>query len=292
MPIVQSPNPTSSGAPDEVVERQAFTRSPAGAGLQSPPVQFTPVSQSLADASEEMTFIFSERVGRALSRRRVSDGQQRLSEVQEMLEEYLHKVPDLERQHRLEALITQLNSGALHNLEQLAAYLQGFSGEISHQFVALAFARRTLAERNGTQALLALIDQALLQMLEQSGDAIDAGVRIGPLAQEAEAQGVGELQALRETYRDAIQDYKNLAAAWKDMVQRFGSAGVEGVAGFMLKALSADLDSQRGRLDPTRLGLIINDMRKLQQLKGLYGQVQAFWNATVTGEEGHGIRAF
>lgn len=292
MPIVQSPNQTASGMPEAAVESPALARSAVGAGLQSPAAQFVSASQSLADASEEMTFVLSERVGRALSRRRVSDGQQRLSEVQEMLEEYLHKVPDLERQHRLEALITQLGSSALHNLEQLAAYLQGFSSEVSHQFVALASARRALAQRAGTEALLVLIDQALLKMLDQRGEAIELGLHIGPLAQEAEALGVGDIQALRETYRDAIQDYKSLAAAWKDMVRRFGSAGIEGVAAFMLKALSADLDSPRAPLDAVRLELIIGDMRKLQQLKGLYAQVQAFWSATITGEEGHGIRAF
>lgn len=286
---IPSQTPFADGLED-VVEGLALAR--ASTGLQGPTAQYVSVSQSMADAAEEVSFVFSERVGRALSRRRVSDGQQRLSEVQEMLEEYLHKVPDLERQHRLEALITQLGSGALHNLEQLNAYLQSFSGEISHQFIALAFARRALAKKPGTEALLALIDQALLQMHDQRGEAIALGLRIGPLAQEAEAQGVGDIQRLRDTYRDAIQDYKNLATAWKDMVQRFGSAGIEGVTAFMLKALSADLDSQQGRLDPVRLGLIIDDMRKLQQLKGLYGQVQAFWRATVTGEEGHGIRAF
>ena len=261
-------------------------------GVESHSSQQVSPSQSLADISEEMTFAFSERVGRDWSRRLVSDGQLRLSEVQEMLEEYLRRVPDLERQHRLEALIAQLSSGALHNLEKLTAYLQSFSSEVSHQFVALARARRALAQKTGTEALLGLIDQALLRMSDQHGEAIELGLRIGPLAQEAAAQGVGDIQSLRDTYRDAIQDYKNLAAAWKDMVQRFGGAGVEGVAAFMLKALSADLDSQRTPLDSVRLELIIGDMRKMQQLKGLYVQVQSFWSATITGEEGHGIRAF
>lgn len=278
MPIVQSPNQVPSSE---------FAR-----GVESQNSQQVSLSQSLADIGEEMTFAFSERVGRDLSRRRVSDGQQRLSEVQEMLEEYLRRVPDLERQHRLEALIAQLGSGALHNLEQLTAYLQSFSSEVSHQFVALACARRELAQKAGTEALLVLIDQALLKMSDQHGEAIELGLRIGPLAQEAEAQGVGDIQALRETYRDAIQDYKGLRAAWEDVIQRFGNVGLEGVAAFMLKALSADLDSQRTPRDSVRLELIIGDMRKLRELKSLYLQVQEFWSATITREEGHGIRAF
>lgn len=261
-------------------------------GFESQSSQQVLLSQSLADISEEVTFAFSERVGRDLSRRLVSDGQLRLSEVQEMLEEYLRKVPDLERQQRLEALVAQLSSGALHNLEKLTAYLQSFSSEVSHQFVALACARRALAQKAGTEALLGLIDQALLKMSGEHGEAIELGLRIGPLAQEAEAQGVGDIQALRDTYRDAIQDYKGLRAAWEDVIQRFGSVSLEGVAAFMLKALSADLDSQRTPRDSVQLELIIGDMRKLRELKSLYLQVQALWSATITREQGHGIRPF
>lgn len=278
MPIVQSPNQVPSSE---------FAR-----GVESQNSQQVSLSQSLADIGEEMTFAFSERVGRDLSRRRVSDGQQRLSEVQEMLEEYLRRVPDLERQHRLEALIAQLGSGALHNLEQLTAYLQSFSSEVSHQFVALACARRELAQKAGTEALLVLIDQALLKMEYEHGEAIELGLHIGPQAQEAETQGVGDIQALRDTYRDAIQDYKDLRAAWEGVFQRFGNASIEDVTAFMLKALSADLDSQRVPKDSVRLVLIIGEMRRLQQLKNLYLQVVALLSATVNREEGHGIRAF
>lgn len=65
----------------------------------------------MADAAEELTFAFSELVEKSLAKRKISDGQARLSEVQEMLEEYLHKVPDLDRQQKLDTLVAQLSSG-------------------------------------------------------------------------------------------------------------------------------------------------------------------------------------
>lgn len=260
--------------------------------FQGERVHYVSTSQSMADAAEELTFAFSERVEKSLAKRKISDGQARLSEVQEMLEEYLHKVPDLDRQQKLDTLVAQLSSGQLTHMAQLKAYLNSFSGEVSHQFVALSFARQTLAAKTDARALLALIDQALLQMAEEHGAAIETGLSIGPLAFEAHAQGLGEVQALRDTYRDAVLDYKGLSAAWQDIQTRFASSAIEGVTGFMMKALSADLDSQQAHLDPVKLERVMSDMAKLRVLCGLSNQVHALWKALVTGEQGHGIRAF
>lgn len=260
--------------------------------FQGERAQYVDANKSLADAAEELTFAFSERLGRSLARRRVSDGQLRLSEVQEMLEEYLRKVPDLERLQKLDALITYLGRGQLNNLQQLRAYLKEFSGEISHQFVALAYARQQLAQKTDATAMLALIDQALLHMLDGQEQAVELGVRIGPLAHEAESQGVGSIQALRDTYRDAVQDYQGLASAWKDIHERFGVAGLEGVTGFMMKALSADLDSQGRWLDPVKLERVMSDMHKLRVLTGMWGGVNALYRVLVERDGCHGIRAF
>ncbi|OKO36428.1 type III secretion regulator YopN/LcrE/InvE/MxiC, partial [Pseudomonas aeruginosa] len=62
----------------------------------------------------------------------------RLSEVQAMLQEYWKRIPDLESQQKLEALIAHLGSGQLSSLAQLSAYLEGFSSEISQRFLALS----------------------------------------------------------------------------------------------------------------------------------------------------------
>ncbi len=100
--------------------------------------------------------------------------------------------------------------------------------------------------------MLALVDQALLRMADEQGLEIELGLRIEPLAAEASAAGVGDIQALRDTYRDAVLDYRGLSAAWQD----------------------------------------IRDMHKLRVLGGLAEQVGALWQVLVTGERGHGIRAF
>ncbi|MDU3957624.1 MAG: SctW family type III secretion system gatekeeper subunit PopN, partial [Pseudomonas aeruginosa] len=73
---------------------------------------------------------------------------------------------------------------------------------------------------------------------------------------------------------------------------RFAATPLERVVAFLQKALSADLDSQSSRLDPVKLERVMSDMHKLRVLGGLAEQVGALWQVLVTGERGHGIRAF
>ncbi len=249
-------------------------------------------AQSIANAAEELTFVFSERAEKSLAKRKVSDGQARVNEVEALVKEYLDKVPDLEKQQKLQDLVSNLGQGNIANMAQLQAYLKGFSGEISHQFMALSFAREQLQQRGDSPALVTLIEQALLDMAEEHGQALEIGITVSPIASEAEQQGVGDLQGLRDIYRDAVLDYSGLSAAFKDIQQRFGSSELQGVTGFMMKALSADLESQGSRVDPTKLKLVMADMHKLRLLNSLQAQVTELWQTVVTGERGHGIRAF
>ncbi|ELL4312904.1 SctW family type III secretion system gatekeeper subunit PopN [Pseudomonas aeruginosa] len=291
MDILQS----SSAAPLAPREAANAPAQQAGGSFQGERVHYVSVSQSLADAAEELTFAFSERAEKSLAKRRLSDAHARLSEVQAMLQEYWKRIPDLESQQKLEALIAHLGSGQLSSLAQLSAYLEGFSSEISQRFLALSRARDVLAgrpEARAMLALLALVDQALLRMADEQGLEIELGLRIEPLAAEASAAGVGDIQALRDTYRDAVLDYRGLSAAWQDIQARFAATPLERVVAFLQKALSADLDSQSSRLDPVKLERVMSDMHKLRVLGGLAEQVGALWQVLVTGERGHGIRAF
>ncbi|MBG4979380.1 SctW family type III secretion system gatekeeper subunit PopN [Pseudomonas aeruginosa] len=288
MDILQS----SSAAPLAPREAANVPAQQAGGSFQGERVHYVSVSQSLADAAEELTFAFSERAEKSLAKRRLSDAHARLSEVQAMLQEYWKRIPDLESQQKLEALIAHLGSAQLSSLAQLSAYLEGFSSEISQRFLALSRARDVLAGRPEARAMLALVDQALLRMADEQGLEIELGLRIEPLAAEASAAGVGDIQALRDTYRDAVLDYRGLSAAWQDIQAHFAATPLERVVAFLQKALSADLDSQSSRLDPVKLERVMSDMHKLRVLGGLAEQVGALWQVLVTGERGHGIRAF
>ncbi|EIS3740633.1 type III secretion system gatekeeper subunit SctW [Aeromonas hydrophila] len=292
MAIIQS-NPYLSAAQPEGRAAEEVSRQPAlqRGQFQGERVVLVPASQSLADAAEELTFAFSERAELSLSKRKLSDSHARISEIEALVGEYLDKVPELERQQKIKEMVSHLGSGRLANLSQLLAYLESYSGEVSEQFEALCQARTTLAGRPEMQGTLNLIEQALAKLADEQGTAIVLGARITGPATEAARQGVGSEQALRDLYRDAVQDYRALSSAWRDIHHRFGNGSLEKVTGFMMKALGADLDSQQRWLDPVKLERVMSDMHKLRLLNTLSAQVDELWLRVKEGAA-HGIRAF
>ncbi|MGS8176672.1 type III secretion system gatekeeper subunit SctW [Pseudomonas aeruginosa] len=179
MDILQS----SSAAPLAPREAANAPAQQAGGSFQGERVHYVSVSQSLADAAEELTFAFSERAEKSLAKRRLSDAHARLSEVQTMLQEYWKRIPDLESQQKLEALIAHLGSGQLSSLAQLSAYLEGFSSEISQRFLALSRARDVLAGRPEAPGLWLCLSRA-----EQLAGRLDAARAAHARALELEAR--------------------------------------------------------------------------------------------------------
>ncbi|HFN0056375.1 TPA: SctW family type III secretion system gatekeeper subunit YopN, partial [Yersinia enterocolitica] len=57
--------------------------------------------QSIADMAEEVTFVFSERKELSLDKRKLSDSQARVSDVEEQVNQYLSKVPELEQKQNV-----------------------------------------------------------------------------------------------------------------------------------------------------------------------------------------------
>ncbi|CAQ83145.1 MULTISPECIES: type III secretion system gatekeeper subunit SctW [Photorhabdus] len=252
--------------------------------FQGEKVVLVAASQSLADAAEEMTFAFSERKDMPLSKRKVSDGHARVREIEALVSEYLQKVPDLERQQKIKALISHLNSGQLTNISQLQAYLESFSGEVSEQFYALSQARDALAGRPEARAMLALIEQELSRLAQEQGIAIELGARITPDATVAARNGVGNLQALRNIYRDAVMDYQGLSAAWRDIQSNFKNSPLKEVTGFIMKALVADLESQPRNIESAKLQCVMDDMKKLRLVNTVSAKVELLYKSVVKEE--------
>ncbi|HDZ8834178.1 type III secretion system gatekeeper subunit SctW [Aeromonas dhakensis] len=292
MATIQSNPYVTATQPEGRGEEASRQQLPLPGGLfQGERVVLASASQSLADAAEELTFVFSERSELSLAKRKLSDSHARISEIEALVGDYLDKVPELERQQKIKEMVSHLGSGRLANLSQLLAYLESYSGEVSEQFEALCQARKALAGRPEMQGTLNLIEQALAKLAEDQGAAIVLGARITGPAADTARQGVGSEQDLRDLYRDAVQDYRALSVAWRDIHSRFGNGALEKVTGFMMKALSADLDSQQRWLDPVKLERVMSDMHKLRLLNTLSAQVDELWQRVKEGTA-HGIRAF
>ncbi|HHL2295752.1 TPA: SctW family type III secretion system gatekeeper subunit YopN [Yersinia enterocolitica] len=247
--------------------------------------------QSIADMAEEVTFVFSERKELSLDKRKLSDSQARVSDVEEQVNQYLSKVPELEQKQNVSELLSLLSNSPNISLSQLKAYLEGKSEEPSEQFKMLCGLRDALKGRPELAHILHLVEQALVSMVEEQEEAIVLGARITPEAYRESQSGVNPLQPLRDTYRDAVMGYQGINAIWSDLQKRFPNGDIDSVILFLQKALSADLQSQQSGSEREKLEIVISDLQKLKEFRSVSDQVKGFWQLFSEGIT-NGLRPF
>jgi|GEM_PF-808357 type III secretion protein W len=251
-------------------------------------------TQSLLDAMEELTSLGSEKAEKDLTKRKVKDSGLRVSEAHELVSEYLKKVPDLEKNQKIKDFATKLSGDNVATIVQLQTFLNGFSEEKSHQYLALKAAKEYLKASPDNKHLLVIIDQALLKM-EQSPDSwpqIDTEIRVSQFADEfSRDQEFSSLHQLRGFYRDTVHSYQGIGAAYKDVVERFGSQEVSTALEFMLQGMSADLSIQGSKIDSVKLQLLVADMQKLKTLNTLQDQICSLFENFQPQRVNHGLSA-
>lgn len=234
------------------------------------------VNDSLFDAMEELTALGSEKAEKDLTKRKVKDSNIRVNEAHKLVSDYLRKVPDLEKKQKIKDLATKILSSNLSTIAQLQGYLNGFSEEKSHQYLALQAAKKFIGTNQESKNLLALVDQAILNF-EQTPDywaQIGTEIRVSNFADEySQEQDFSSLHQLRSFYRDTVHSYQGLVAAYKDVVERFGAEEVSTAVEFLLQGMSADLSIQGSNIDSVKLQELMSDMQKLKTLNTLQDQV-------------------
>ena len=266
-----------------------------GGNYRGETVRVHNATQSLFDAMEELTSLGSEKAEKDLTKRKVKDGGIRVNEAHELVSDYLRKVPDLEKNQKIKDLATKMASGNLSTIAQLQAYLNGFSEEKSHQYLALQAVKKFLGANPESKNLLALIDQAILTF-EQNPDSwaqIDTEIRVSSFADEySQEQGFSSLHQLRGFYRDTVHSYQGLGSAYKDVVERFGEKEVSTAVDFMLQGMSADLSVQGSNIDSVKLQLLMSDMQKLKTLNTLQDQVGNLYQMFKPQQASHGLSSY
>ncbi|MHA2762616.1 type III secretion system gatekeeper subunit SctW [Vibrio harveyi] len=266
-----------------------------GGNYRGETVRVHNATQSLFDAMEELTSLGSEKAEKDLTKRKVKDGGIRVNEAHELVSDYLRKVPDLEKNQKIKDLAAKMASSNLSTIAQLQAYLNGFSEEKSHQYLALKAVKKFLGANPESKNLLALIDQALLNF-EQNPDSwsqIDTEIRVSSFADEySQEQGFSSLHQLRGFYRDTVHSYQGLGSAYKDVVERFGEKEVSTAVDFMLQGMSADLSVQGSNIDSVKLQLLMSDMQKLKTLNTLQDQVGNLYQMFKPQQASHGLSSY
>ena len=229
----------------------------------------------LQDAAEELTFGESERVEKKLSKRKLRSGDGARSVAMEQAQKYLREVPDLERNQKLSDFVKSiLSRGRPPNPDELRQMAREFSDDATHQFLALASAQEQAVEQNADPALGAALDEAIATLEGESGPAIQAGLNVSGVAQRFAGKEIGDIQQLRDFYREVVLDCEDINDAYRRVVEDHPGKSFDEAVRFMLKALGADLAASTQTVSKVRLKQIMDDMYQLKSLNSVHEQCE------------------
>ena len=229
----------------------------------------------LEDSAEELTFAHSEKVEKKLAKRKMGKGELK-SFAMEQAERYLRQVPDLEKNTKLADFTKQISQmDASTSPRQLRELAKQSYQDISHQFLALSYARDQLQEDAADAVQIANLSSAITQLEEDHGAEIRAGINISQNADAAARQGTGEVQGLRDFYRDVVLDYTSTTQAYTKVVKDYAGEKFMDAVGFLLSGLAAEVGKDSRSLPKAQLKAIMDDIYQLKLLGGMYHQCDA-----------------
>ena len=227
----------------------------------------------LEDAAEELTFGESERVEKKLSKRKLASGDGARSVAMEQARKYLREVPDLERNRKLSEFVESiLARGRPPNPDELRHLAREFSDDATHQYLALVSAREQAVEQNADPALGAALDEAIATLEGENGPAIQAGLNVSAVAQAFAGKEIGDIQQLRDLYREVVLDCEDINDAYRRVVEDHPGKSFDEAVRFMLNALGADLAAGTQSVSRVRLKRIMDDMYQLKSLNSVHEQ--------------------
>ncbi|HAO32837.1 MAG TPA: hypothetical protein DCQ84_07795 [Candidatus Competibacteraceae bacterium] len=235
-----------------------------------------PDAASLLDAAaEELTFSVSEQVEKDLSKRKIGEEQHdHRVQVQVMIEQYAKKLPDLPIE-KLKLFLTYLKSQPDLTAAQIRAEAKNRFGDVSHQYVALAFSRESLADAAHLGGLQTQLAAAIDGLLDEHGPAIRAGLNISVAAQTFADARLGDAGELRDFYRATALDFDHLSDAYGAIIARHGETDFAQALAFLLKAAGDDLSAKKPSTSTVELKAVVDELYRLELLSGLREQCHA-----------------
>jgi type III secretion protein W len=224
---------------------------------------------ALQDAAEEMTFGASERSKTRFSERRLerSDQASRVDAIQK-IQEQMEKLPDLDMR-RLSKLLATIQEMRARNeqpsREDLQQLLKDFHEDITYQFVALEKLVDALTEVDADSPVAKVASQLLLDTERAYGREIRVGLNVTETA-IAYADSHGEVQQLRDFYRQSVLDHQSIRQSYANIVERYGDGDIGERIAFLLKAVGEDLQSKGPSVAPAELQTILGEVRQLEIL--------------------------
>ena len=243
-----------------------------------------------ASAAEEMSFLRSEKKETDLSKRKIGERSPLKTKAVEQAIAYLEKAKELDKDKHLKPFFEQLLKQSKTSNAQLRQLVGQRFGDITQQYLALAYVRDQLRRRktsgkasgeaDSSDGLLAMVDAALDELMDAEGAAIQAGLNISETAtfllEGPSGSRLGTLNGLRQLYRDAVLDYGSLTGTFQKILAQYGEEHFSDSLAYLVSALGADLAAEGPSLPKERLRMIIEDLYKLQSLESLDDECTEF----------------
>ena len=156
--------------------------------------------------------------------------------------------------------------------EEVLAELGERFGDPTDQYAALDGMLEELGRRRGDRELKKTLKRASDQLWGRSATAIIAGLHASPIAQRFAHGNVEQFQALREAYRDQVEQDPSLLESFRRLRERFGDDRLEKQLEFLIAAAGHDLDALVSSVDKEQLGRTVGDLARLQLIGSMRAQ--------------------
>ena len=226
-------------------------------------VRVLDMQSTLADAAEEITMAYSEKVeDKELAERKVDgDAHARGMSAEEVATYLAQSHADGDPQE-LARLVARLLSGQ----EPPKNVARQFSGDVTQQFVLLQHALQQGRSGGADPEVLEQLQDAATDLAMEHDAAIQAGLNICRAAGEFAHDRTG-VERFQAAYRDVVLGGESLAGVLKTLLERLdsddGAAFTKGLSA-MIRSLGDDLSAQRPSADPRRMQVLVSDLYHLE----------------------------
>lgn len=231
----------------------------------------------LADAAEEITMSHSEKAeSKRLEERKVSDKSslevERIEEIMKYLEQ-MQGGGDGKVKEKLEETAQRILQPKRDGPGPREEARRSFE-DVTEQFMALSYAARRGEELGADPARMDAIHEAILDMGEDFGPRIQAGIAAAAGARELGASG-DAAGTFRGTYRDVVLGESDLGKTFDALLERHGLEDFPRVVPALIKSLGEDLGAVRPSREPERMQAILQDLYNLEVAVTILNSAQA-----------------
>jgi len=221
------------------------------------------MQSTLADAAEEITMAYSEKVeDKELAERKVEAEPHSPGMSAEEIATFLADSHAGDNPEQLAQFVARLLSGQ----EPPKNVAHQFSGDVTQQFVLLQHALQQGRSGGADPETLEQLQDAIADLAIEHGAAIQAGLNTCHAAGEFAVDRAG-VERFQGAYRDIVLGEVSLASALKTLLERLdsrdGAAFTKGLNA-TIRALGDDLSAQRPSADPRRLQALVSDLYHLE----------------------------